>query len=140
LPAISAPTSEVDLRGVSDVRSRKVLLVDDNDDVRESLAAFLDVQGHEVRMAHDAASALNSLRSEKLDVAFIDIGLPVVNGYELVSQFLAEVSDGERPLLVALTGYGLPQDHARSAASGFDVHFVKPVNLDELLALLRRDR
>ncbi len=115
----------------------RVLVVDDNVDAAESLAEALRAQGHEVDVAHDgpAALALASLRPPAL--ALLDIGLPVMDGYELARRLRA--AEGLAHVrLVAVTGYGQASDRERSRANGFDEHLVKPVDLDALSALVER--
>jgi signal transduction histidine kinase len=117
-------------------KARRVLLVDDNLDAAATLAEFLRISGHEVTVCNDAVSALSALRRTNPEVALLDIGLPVMDGYEVARRFREECGDSCR--LVALTGYGLETDRARSEAAGFSDHLVKPVELDEVLAVLSR--
>jgi CheY-like chemotaxis protein len=115
---------------------KRVLLVDDNRDAAETLGEFLRAIGHDVTICHDAAAALESLARAKPDVAILDIGLPVMDGYELAARVRAAL--GPSCLLIALTGYGQEGDKARSEAAGFNVHLVKPVQPQDVLALLAR--
>ena len=113
----------------------RVLLVDDNADARDTLALAFTTLGHEVATASDAYDALALLDAFRPDVAVLDIGLPVMDGYELADRIRQR---NGRPLaLIALTGYGQPEDRARATTAGFDAHFVKPVELDRLLATIR---
>ena len=105
-------------------------------DAAESLAMLLETLGHEVRLAHDGASALALVEADPPDVILLDIGLPGMTGYEL-----AQLVRGDPQLasvrLVALTGYGREQDRARAMEAGFDVHLTKPVtftNLEQAMA------
>jgi signal transduction histidine kinase len=117
---------------------RRVLVVDDNSDAASALAELLGILGHEVVVAEDGPSALDAADSgPPFDVALLDIGLPVMSGYEL-AQLLRQRSSGRALRLVALTGYGLPADVERSRRSGFDEHLVKPVDVDALLATIRK--
>ena len=112
--------------------ARRVLLVDDNHDSREMYRAVLRAQGHDVREAADGERALAVLDSADLDVAFIDIGLPGgMDGYELARRIRAHPK-GRAVRLVALTGYGFPEDRAQSRQAGFARHLVKPVEPDVL--------
>ena len=112
--------------------ARRVLLVDDNHDSREMYRAVLRAQGHDVREAADGERALAVLDSADLDVAFIDIGLPGgMDGYELARRIRAHPK-GRAVRLVALTGYGFPEDRAQSRQAGFARHLVKPVEPDAL--------
>ena len=111
---------------------RRILLVDDNDDARELLVDALGSVGHEVRGAADPVEALELLQTFSPEIAVLDIGLPVMDGYELATRLRSAMSSSV-PRMIALTGYGQPQDEARSAAAGFDVHLVKPVDVRRLL-------
>ena len=112
---------------------RRLLLVDDNVDAAELLGEFLEALGHEVSIAHDGPSALALLDRFRPEVAVLDVGLPVMDGYELARRVRALVDDCR---LIALTGYGQESDRARSAAAGFAVHLVKPVDIDLLVRAL----
>jgi CheY-like chemotaxis protein len=113
-----------------------VLVVDDMDDVAESLAELLGIWGHKTRVAHDGRSALETVRVFHPDVVLLDIGMPGMDGYEVARRL--RVEHGQRTLLVALTGYGQTQDREAARAAGFDAHLVKPVDLDALNELLAR--
>jgi signal transduction histidine kinase/CheY-like chemotaxis protein len=115
--------------------SRRILVVEDNDDAREALVQLLALGGHDVRAARDADAALEAVRGFTPDVALLDIGLPGVDGYALAAA-LRERLAGSTPRLVALTGYGQPEDFARSRAAGFDEHLVKPVSTDALARVI----
>ena len=111
----------------------RILVVDDNQDAAETLGEFLGELGHEVELAHDAPAALDVARRFRPTICLLDIGLPVMDGYELAKR-LREV-DGMPPdvRLVAITGYGQDSDRLRSSAAGFDGHLVKPIDLDDLV-------
>jgi signal transduction histidine kinase/CheY-like chemotaxis protein len=112
--------------------SRRVLLVDDNHDSREMYRTVLRVNGHDVREAADGEHALALLRTAAFDVAFIDIGLPGgMDGYELARR-IRQMPEGRNMRLVALTGYGFPEDRQQSKLAGFARHLVKPVEPDVL--------
>jgi signal transduction histidine kinase/CheY-like chemotaxis protein len=112
--------------------SRRVLLVDDNHDSREMYRTVLRANGHEVREAADGEHALAMLRTAAFDVAFIDIGLPGgMDGYELARR-IRTMPEGSGVRLVALTGYGFPEDRQQSRLAGFARHLVKPVEPDVL--------
>jgi len=115
---------------------RRVLLVDDNRDAAEALVDLLTLEGHQVHMAGDALLALELAERHAPDVAILDIGLPGIDGYELAVR-LRKLPGVAACRLVALTGYGLPDDRARSRAAGFEAHLVKPVDPEALLGLLR---
>jgi CheY-like chemotaxis protein len=113
----------------------RVLVVDDNVDAAESLAMLVGLQGHEVRVAHDGYSALEQVTDFRADVVLLDIGLVGLDGYE-VARRLRRQSSAENLLLIAVTGYGRPEDRFRSREAGFDYHLVKPVDPDRLCRLL----
>jgi signal transduction histidine kinase len=113
----------------------RILLVDDNVDAADMLSTSLGLLGYDTRVAHDGPEALRVVASFTPDVAVLDIGLPVMDGYELAGRLRAHPGlAGLR--LVALTGYGAESDRRRSAEAGFDAHLVKPVLLDQLRATL----
>jgi two-component system, sensor histidine kinase len=150
LPAIAAPASDGDAsttngkdKAPRTFESRRVLLVDDNHDSREMYRAVLRAHGHDVCEAADAEHALALLATgHTLDVAFIDIGLPGgMDGYELARRIRSHPL-GRNVRLVALTGYGFPEDRQQSMLAGFARHLVKPVEPEalqrELSAVPRR--
>jgi CheY-like chemotaxis protein len=111
---------------------RRVLVVDDNQDAADSLAWLLRLDGHEVDTAYSAADALEHVAGRGADVVLLDIGLPRMDGYEVARRIRAGGAPQAAPRLLALTGYGQPEDRERALASGFDGHLVKPVDLDAL--------
>ena len=117
--------------------SKRVLVVDDNVDAAELLGEVLRAAGHIVSIAHDGPSALAIIGGAVPDVAVLDIGLPVMDGYELARKLQKQLSSSCPPL-VALTGYGQEVDRRRSTEAGFFDHLVKPVALDALLACIDR--
>ena len=146
LPCISAvvepqraPSAVASIRPSSEVYGRRVLVVDDNVDAAESTAAFLRLEGHEVKAVHDGLQALASLKVFDPHVVVLDIGLPGLDGYAVARQ-LRERGDTSHVLLIALTGYGQKEDRARAAAAGFDYHFVKPADPREIQAAIERGR
>ncbi len=115
--------------------SRRVLVVDDSVDSAEGLSRLLQMSGHEVRTAYDGESALEAAAVFRPEVLFIDIGLPGMDGYELAKE-LRSKADFEGVLLVALTGYGQPDDRHRAREARFDHHMIKPVRVHALLEIL----
>jgi signal transduction histidine kinase len=115
-------------------RPRRVLIVDDNRDAAESLAEMLRLDGHTVRVAFQPLAGLALAEEFNPDVAVLDIGLPSMDGHELARRFRQRFGAGCR--LIALTGYGQPDDRERSSAAGFAAHLVKPVDLEQLSAVL----
>ncbi len=112
---------------------RRVLVVDDNADAADLLAYLLGSRGHEVLVATDAPQALELAESFRPEVALLDIGLPVMDGYELARRLR---SQNGAVRLIAVTGYGQESDRARSRAAGFDAHMVKPVDATALEAAI----
>ncbi len=115
--------------------SRNILIVEDNEDAREMLRVMLDVAGHQVRDAGNAADALRMAAGEVPDVMILDIGLPDMDGYELAAR-VRESAWGEGVLLIALTGYGQAEDKRRALEAGFDAHATKPVLPEQIEALI----
>jgi len=121
---------------------KRILVVDDNEDAGEMLAELLRSMGHEVQVAPDGPTALRHLLSFPAEVAILDLGLPVMDGFELARQVRAQheaqagAKRGERPRLIAVTGYGRDRDIAESRSAGFDVHLVKPVDIGALVSAL----
>ena len=111
----------------------RVLVVDDNHDAAELLAEFLRAFGHEVAVEHHSRGALSRAAAFTPDVCLLDIGLPDMDGLQLARRLRQTLPDA---VLVAVTGYGQPQDVRNALAAGFDHHFVKPVDQDRLLRLL----
>ena len=120
---------------VAGAAGKRILLVDDNEDARETLGEALRELGHEVELAHDGPSALDKLQAFSAEIAILDLGLPVMDGFELARR-ISEAEDRARPRLIALTGYGREGDIARTREVGFDVHLVKPVDFGLLTAAL----
>jgi len=114
---------------------RRVLVVEDSIDVRETLAEFLRSLGHEVELAATGPEGAEKLVAVQPDVALVDIGLPGMDGYE-VARTVRERPEGRSLFLVALTGYGGAEVEATALRAGFDVHLVKPVETARLLALI----
>jgi PAS domain S-box-containing protein len=112
---------------------RRVLVVEDNDDAREMLGALLQLLGHEVHMARDGDGGVELAEKIQPELALIDIGLPGIDGYEVARRIRQRVAAIR---LIALTGYGQPEDRRRALGAGFDVHVVKPVDSDELQRLI----
>jgi two-component system, sensor histidine kinase len=115
---------------------RRVLIADDNVDSASSLLMLLELEGHDVRVAHDGPSALALARSFLPHVAILDIGLPGMDGHALAKALRAEPATA-RVQLIALTGYGQERDRQAASEAGFDRHLVKPAPLDEILREIR---
>jgi PAS domain S-box-containing protein len=108
----------------------RLLLVEDNLDAAETLKEVLEMDGHEVAVAHDGHEGLAMARSFRPDAVLCDIGLPGLNGYDVARQIRADPSMS--PTLIALTGYTRPEDHREAFKAGFDHHLGKPVHISEL--------
>jgi len=122
--------------GPAPAKAQRVLVADDNRDAADSLAFMLRVAGHDVRIAYDGQQALDLAETFRPSLALVDIGMPRLNGYETARR-LREKSYGADLTLIALTGWGQPDDRNRSLAAGFDHHVVKPIDpplLERLLA------
>jgi signal transduction histidine kinase/ActR/RegA family two-component response regulator len=134
----------LDSRAGDEVRTRKavlapktalrILLIDDNADMTEMLAEWLEESGHETASASDGFSALELARTFCPDLAFVDIGLPKLDGYELARRLRAELHT--HVVLVAMSGYGREEDRARSREAGFDDYLVKPVGTERIQRVL----
>jgi signal transduction histidine kinase/response regulator RpfG family c-di-GMP phosphodiesterase len=114
--------------------AKRVLVVDDNEDAASMLASGLSTYGHDVRTAPDGPTALDLAELWQPDVAVLDLGLPVMDGYELARRLSEQGETGTR--LIAVTGYGQEQDRRRSADAGFDAHLVKPIDIEALRTLI----
>lgn len=143
LPCISAVTPAVDataaVQPAPEVYGRRILVVDDNIDAAESTAAYLRLEGHEVKTVNDGPEALASVKVFAPHVVVLDIGLPGLDGYA-VARKLREQGDTSHALLIAVTGYGQKEDRERAAASGFDYHFVKPTDPRQIQHAIEQGR
>jgi CheY-like chemotaxis protein len=117
--------------------ARRVLIVEDQDDAREMMRVLLQSMGHVVVERADGAAALDAIRREHPDVALIDIGLPVMSGYE-VAQKIRQDALFDDVVLVALTGYGMDTDIETAKAAGFDAHLTKPADARLIEEILQR--
>ena len=119
--------------------ARRVFVAEDNDDAREFLRDLLELWGHEVEVAADGVAGAERCARGTFDLALIDIGLPGMNGFEVARRVRAAEANrsaAQHTVLVALTGYGQPEDRRRALEAGFDEHRVKPLDARELRALL----
>jgi CheY-like chemotaxis protein len=131
-PAAAVP--EVPSRGTA--AGQRLLVVDDNEDAAMLLADSLRALGHVVEVAHDGPSALSLVERFKPGVALLDLGLPVMDGFELGERLRADPAL-KGIVLIAVTGYAQELDRRRSSASGFDAHMAKPIDVHELDRLIR---
>jgi PAS domain S-box-containing protein len=138
LPALPKPPEESEVPPEQMARrndSLRVLVVEDVVEVAHTLKVLLELWGHAVRVVHDGPAALVASRIYQPEVVLLDIGLPGMNGYDVARQ-LRRQQGRKRPLLVAVTGYGGEEDKRRAREAGFDCHMTKPVDLEELEALI----
>jgi PAS domain S-box-containing protein len=119
--------------------SRRVLIADDNRDAAESLAMLLRIEGHDVTVVHDGREALAAFNSHPAEFALLDIGMPELDGYDVARQ-IRETELGGTVTLIAVTGWGQENDRARALAAGFNHHFTKPIEPEQLTSLLRACR
>jgi two-component system, sensor histidine kinase len=118
-------------------RQQRILIVEDNADIRDSLRMILEIWGHEVTSAGTGQQGLEMARRIQPDVALIDIGLPGMNGYEVAQTIRVDASpQSARIKLVAITGYGQPGDRERTLEAGFDTHLLKPIDPQVLQKIL----
>ena len=130
LPRISAP-ARVQQDVVAPGTPRRILIVDDNRDAADFLAQLLILEGHQVNVVYCSSDALVHVAKHLPEVVVLDIGMPHMDGYAVARALRAHHGDALR--LIALTGYGRPEDRERSGAAGFDAHLVKPIDVQTLL-------
>jgi len=140
----SAPAARADAKtalDAADAGGLRILVVEDNEDARQMLQLLLTLGGHEVHAAPDGVSGLEMAAATSPDIAVIDLGLPGMDGYEVARRLRA--SRDKDVGLIALSGYGQPEDRRKALAAGFDTHVVKPVDpthLSVVIASLQRRR
>ena len=138
LPRIARPElDEPEKQTALAAEKPSVLLIEDNEDGREMMAMMLSTHGYRVQHACDGVQGVDLASAEVPDVALVDIGLPGIDGYE-VARRLRAAAPTQHIRLIALTGYGQADDHRRVMEAGFDVHLVKPVQLDALIDAIGR--
>jgi signal transduction histidine kinase/ActR/RegA family two-component response regulator len=136
-PSIAAPAASAENKTAqTSEMPRDILIIEDNADAAATLRSLLQLAGHRVRVARDGPEGLEALKTRIPDVALIDLGLPRIDGYEVARRAREMIEGQPRPMLIAVTGYGLPEDRRRTLEAGFDAHLVKPVDLAALRALL----
>jgi signal transduction histidine kinase/ActR/RegA family two-component response regulator len=143
LPGLAAPSGQqaddADAAAGHDASGLRLMVVDDNVDAAQMLAALLEVQGYAVSVEYDARGALERARREQPDVMLLDIGLPDMDGYALARRLRAQ-PENAGAMLVALTGYGQNQDRTAAEQAGFDHYLVKPADLDQVNQVLAQAR
>jgi len=128
-PAAGAPAG-------AQLSPRRILVVDDNRDAADSLSLVLKFLGADVRVARDGPEALAAFADYDPSVVLLDIGLPGIDGYE-VARRIRGAAPAQPPLLVAVTGYGTPEDRQHALSTGFDAFMVKPFDIEAFERLLR---
>jgi CheY-like chemotaxis protein len=117
--------------------SLRVLVAEDNEDTATSLSILLRLYGYDVERAADGPSALRAVQARPPDVILLDVALPKISGWQVARQ-IHERCLWKRPLIIAITGYGMDADRLRSQQAGIDLHFVKPVDPEQLRRVLDR--
>lgn len=133
--AVRPAASPAEAAQVARGAGKRILVVDDNEDARELLGEMLRTLGYDVELAPDGPMALEKLERFAADVAILDLGLPAMDGFELARRII-KVHGNRRVRLIALTGYGRDADIAKTSATGFDAHLVKPVHLPLLISAI----
>lgn len=133
LPAATDDAAGRSVRGAT--RSQKVLVIEDRADVQEMLKELIEAWGHEVVCASDGVAGVTNALTLRPDIAFVDIGLPGIDGYEVARRVRSDPRS-QHLVLVAITGYGSPEQKTKALAAGFDIHLVKPVDASQLAAIL----
>ena len=140
---LTSDSAQATPRPIVAVESRspgvRIVVADDNVDAAESLAMLLNLQGHEVRTANDGEAALQLLETFQPRFAFVDVGMPKLNGHEVAAR-ARTAPWGADITLVALTGWGQESDRRAALGAGFDYHFVKPVDIDEMMRAIAPGR
>ena len=137
MTSVAPSKDEERASGVED-SPRRVVLVEDNEDIRFTLSQLLELLGHQVETAEDGPTGVEKILSTRPDVALVDIGLPGIDGFEVARRVRAKA--GRDVVLVAVTGYGQAADRAKTREAGFDAHLTKPVGIEELETMLRARR
>ena len=135
LPRVAAPERAAGDRVARTVPKRRILVVDDNSDVADSLAMLLRLEGHEVEVAYSAPGTLEAVQRMRPEAVFLDIGLPQMDGYEIARRLRADPA-ARQVHLTALTGYGQERDRERAREAGFDAHLVKPADIKAVNQIL----
>jgi signal transduction histidine kinase len=133
----SGPASETEPAPAATAGTLRILVADDNEDAADTLAMLLEVLGHSVELAHDGEAAVAAASAFDPQLVLLDIGMPKLNGYEACRK-IRELPGGAAMTLVAITGWGQPEDRRRSREAGFDQHLVKPVDPGALADLVAK--
>ncbi|WP_189415915.1 hybrid sensor histidine kinase/response regulator [Cellvibrio zantedeschiae] len=122
---------------VNSTSAHRILVVDDNIDAADTLSMLLEILGHEVKTTYNGFDALQVTASYQPELVLLDIGLPGMNGYEVAREIISNYPTN-RPVLVALTGWGTEEDKQRAQEAGFDHHFTKPIEMEKITQLLNK--
>jgi CheY-like chemotaxis protein len=132
--AVGAPPAVGATSEASNEETRRILIIEDNLDAREMLRTVLEMDGHEVELADNGLGGVQIGLATRPDVVLVDIGLPGIDGYEVARRLRRHLGDDVR--LVALTGYGQPEDRRKSRQAGFNMHLTKPIDPEVLTTAL----
>jgi CheY-like chemotaxis protein len=135
LPRLAAPEKAAADHVTPAAVKRRILVVDDNVDVADSLAMLLRLDGHEVQIAYSASETFEAVKSMRPDAVFLDIGLPHMDGYEIARRLRADPA-AKLVHLIALTGYGQEHDRERAREAGFGAHLLKPAAIEAVNSIL----
>lgn len=133
--AVPEVAAEVEVEAGATKLPYRIVLIEDNVDANASLKTLLELTGYQVASAYDGASGVRLVQSSRPQIVLCDIGLPGMDGYAVIARLRAEMKP-PLPVMIAITGYGQPEDRARALEAGFQQHLVKPVNADDLLRLI----
>jgi signal transduction histidine kinase len=136
-PVVAAPPPAAEAQPAEGDPPRRIFIVDDNEDSADTLAMMLELLGHAVRCSYDPHEAIDAVAAFAPDIVFLDIGMPGLSGYD-VARRLRALPNGADMILVAVTGWGQPDDRRRTAETGFDSHLVKPVDLEAIRTICRQ--
>jgi PAS domain S-box-containing protein len=137
--SVESVEPDADPQSLAETTTRRVLVVEDNQDSASTMKTLLGLMGHTVMTAHDGVAALAAAQEFRPDVILLDIGIPLLNGLEVAKRIRTEIW-GKDVILIATTGWSTKQDMERSRQEGFDHHLVKPVDLDLLQNLIQSPR
>ena len=138
-PVLMEKSSPFFLEPVSLDERMRIVVIDDNDDIRETMQQLLQSLGHVVEVAADGLSGVELVLKERPQVALVDIGMPGLDGYQVAQKLRAELGPNQLRL-VAMTGFGQSTDRDRALAAGFDSHLIKPARTDQIQRALKGDR
>jgi len=131
------PAADLAPHPPSQIRARRILVIEDNQDAAQTLGDYLELVGHEVCLAFTGPSGVEAAYQFLPDVVLCDLGLPGMSGWE-VAQALRSTQSTSGARLIAITGYGTDEDRRKSTEAGFETHLTKPIDVDVLELLLSR--